>query len=246
MVRITPADFMHSGESNIDHHARLIFKLLSHVRGVTIFFDEIDDLLRRRQLGEEPTFIKLVAPAMLNRLQDLRDACPSQEVCFVIGTNFVQKLDPALIRPGRIDCTLKVVYPDLLSKQAIAEKMNVPAAWIEALLPKTKMWPWATFRSACRAILKNPADPIENILQPVEGQAKAAEDYYHDPRLWQELSPHFVDEYASVVNAHGVSAGASHVGLLLASLGNKGMTQPLIDKVQLEIENRSRLFVKRV
>src|SRR5215213_6850671 len=105
---------------------------------------------------EEPTFIKLVAPAMLNRLQDLRDACPSQEVCFVIGTNFVQKLDPALIRPGRIDCTLKVVYPDFHSKRAIAQQMGIPESRIEELLPKTQVWPWATFRSACKALLKHP------------------------------------------------------------------------------------------
>jgi hypothetical protein len=245
MVRITPADFMHSGESNIDHHARLIFKLLSHVRGVTIFFDEIDDLLRRRQLGEEPTFIKLVAPAMLNRLQDLRDACPSQEVCFVIGTNFVQKLDPALIRPGRIDCTLNVVYPDLQSKRAIAEKMQVPADRIEELLPNTEVWPWATFRSACKAILKNPSEKIETILEPFVGQATAAEEYYMDPRLWQDLSSHFVDEYASVVNAHGVSSGAAHISLLLSSLENRGMPASLLAKVQREIEKSSRLMAKR-
>jgi len=244
MVRITPADFMHSGESNIDHHARLIFKLLSHVRGVTIFFDEIDDLLRRRQLGEEPTFIKLVAPAMLNRLQDLRDACPSQEVCFVIGTNFVQKLDPALIRPGRIDCTLKVVYPDLNSKRAIAEKMNVPADRIEELLPKTEVWPWATFSSACKAILKNPTLDVAAMLDPFTEQAKAAEEYYFDPRLWKDLSRYFVDEYVSVVNAHGLTSGASHLNLLLASLTSNEMPKALIAKVQEEIESRSRLMVR--
>lgn len=128
LVRITPADFTRMGEDRIDSEARLIFDLLSHVRGVTILFDEIDDLLRERDRGdssthERPSFIELVIPAMLNRLQDLRDACYPQEICFLLGTNYIDHVEPALIRPGRIDKALPVVYPDYESRVAIVGRI---------------------------------------------------------------------------------------------------------------------------
>jgi hypothetical protein len=121
LIRITPADFTRMGESRIDSEAKLIFDLLSHLRRVTILFDEIDDLLaqRVRSDGEQVSFIGLVVPAMLNRLQDLRDACRRQEICFVLGTNYIDGIEPALIRRGRIDRALPVVYPDADSRQAV-------------------------------------------------------------------------------------------------------------------------------
>src|SRR6185503_3152029 len=80
LIRITPADFTRMGEDRLDSEARAIFDLLSGVRGVTILFDEIDDLLRQRNTGKDrPQFMDLVVPAMLNRLADLRAACPRQE-----------------------------------------------------------------------------------------------------------------------------------------------------------------------
>ena len=116
LVRITPADFTRGGEERIDSEARIIFDLLRGVRGVTIFFDEIDDLLRRRDPKRHPSFIELVIPAMLNRLQDLRDACPRQEISFLIATNYIEKIEPALIRKGRIDEAIPVTYPDTESR----------------------------------------------------------------------------------------------------------------------------------
>lgn len=117
LVRITPADFTRGGEDRIDFEARLIFDLLRHLRGVTIFFDEIDDLLRKRDPVRHPSFIDLVIPGMLNRLQDLRDACPRQEICFLIATNYIEKIEPALIRKGRIDDAIPVTYPDSESRR---------------------------------------------------------------------------------------------------------------------------------
>jgi hypothetical protein len=121
VIRITPADFTRMGEERLDSEARAIFDLISGVRAVTVFFDEIDDLLRQRNFekGHPPSFIELVIPAMLNRLADLRSACPRQEICFVLATNFVENIDSALIRKGRIDQSIPVVYPDFVAREAI-------------------------------------------------------------------------------------------------------------------------------
>jgi len=65
MIRITPADFTRHGEHRLDYEARLIFDLISRVRGTVILFDEIDDLLRARKQADSPSFLDLIVPAML-------------------------------------------------------------------------------------------------------------------------------------------------------------------------------------
>lgn len=122
LLRITPADFTQHGEDRIDSQARSIFELLGHVRGVTILFDEIDDLLHRRSHTAELRFMELVIPAMLNRLQDLRDRCPRQQISFLIATNYVENIEPSLLREGRIDEAIPVVYPDTPSRRRILQK----------------------------------------------------------------------------------------------------------------------------
>lgn len=161
LIRITPADFTRGGEERLDSEARIIFDILSHVRNVTILFDEIDDLLRQRIAAEKPTFLKIVVPAMLNRLQDLRDACPRQQIFFVLATNYVEKIEPALIRKGRIDHALPVVYPDAECRSSMIRKLargleGNGRSWAAAVLESaldgpnlhlTRGWPWLTLSS---------------------------------------------------------------------------------------------------
>lgn len=183
LVRITPADFTRLGEDRLDSEARMIFELLSHIRAVTILFDEIDDLLRDRNSETArsfpPRFMDLVVPAMLNRLGDLRSVCRRQELCFLLGTNYVERIEPALIRKGRIDRCVAVVYPDRNSRLAIigrhvdrirkesqgeknlqdAKTLKGIAVVIESLADDiasgTKQWPWMTIDSTCDDISKD-------------------------------------------------------------------------------------------
>jgi hypothetical protein len=166
-IRVTPADFTRMGEDRIDSEARLIFDLLAHVRGVTIVFDEIDDILRRRstQRDHRPNFMELVVPAMLNRLADLRAACPHQDIVFILATNYIDNIEPALIRPGRVDRPLSVVYPDRSSRLAMICRhaqlshkgghFRLRDALYGARIPiaqATKGWPWMTIEKLLRDV----------------------------------------------------------------------------------------------
>jgi hypothetical protein len=188
LVRITPADFTRMGEDRLDSEARLIFDLLSGVRGVTILFDEIDDLLRQRNTGtgplaSKPTFMELVVPAMLNRLADLRDACPRQELCFVLATNFIESIEPALLRKGRIDRLLPVVYPDQESRLALIFKFTselITAIEGKLKFDKTEIsgcisnwakelsgWPYQSIKAACRQVERD----LNNALTQMSSEA---------------------------------------------------------------------------
>lgn len=158
LLRITPADFTRLGEARIDSEARLIFHLIGGIRGATILFDEIDDLLRERVPGSSALrFIDLIVPAMLSRLADLREACPRQETCFIIATNFIEKIEPALIRKGRIDASLAVVYPDREARLALIEPKfpdHHQSQW-EYLAEKTRQWPYLTIKAALSDITES-------------------------------------------------------------------------------------------
>lgn len=143
-VRITPADFTHKGEDSLDAEARVIFRLLQRLRKVTVFFDEIDDLLHKRDPTKDPTFMTFIVPAMLNRLQDLRDACPQQEICVIFATNYVDQIERALLRKGRVDKCLPIVYQDWESRQLLVWKHLHKKFFPKLLLKKEAMkdkWP---------------------------------------------------------------------------------------------------------
>ncbi len=159
LIRITPADFTRFGEDRLDSEARLVFTLLTHVRGTVVLFDEVDDLLHKRERDSSlrPVFMELITPAMLNRLADLRESCPRQEVCYIFATNFIQNIEAALLRRGRLDAAIPVVYPDTESRVAIVErrmgglreaKRDGTAMRLENLKQKivdeTAFWPWMT------------------------------------------------------------------------------------------------------
>jgi 1,4-alpha-glucan branching enzyme len=215
VIRITPADFTRQGEAGLDAEARFVFELLSHIRGVTIIFDEIDDLLRRRELKGAPEFLKMVVPAMLNRLQDLRDAAPRQEICFIIAMNYVDNIEPALIRPGRIDAAIPVVYPDLWSRDLTLDHaiqdMGAEAVfddWIRAhIVARTGGWPWPIYKRLTEAIVKNlkespspkweeTCNRVDTLVDEIGTQKQDTTSHYAEKVRWQPICPELINEVA--------------------------------------------------
>lgn len=171
LIRITPADFTRFGEDRLDSEARLVFTLLTHVRGAVVLFDEVDDLLRKRDPAIRPVFMELIIPAMLNRLADLRESCSRQEVCYIFATNFIHNIEAALMRRGRLDAAIPVVYPDTESRVALIErrveklreaKRDQVAQRLEELkeqiVDETRFWPWVTIQDFLDELCELKAD----------------------------------------------------------------------------------------
>ena len=209
-VRITPADFTRRGEDGVDFEARFIFRLLSHVRRVTILFDEIDDLLRKRKVDAELAFIRLVIPGMLNRLQDLREAAPRQELCFLLATNYIDQIEPALTRRGRIDAAIPVPYPDPWSRESILERIiskaqadgatvDLSRSVKDIVVSKTDQWPWSTYQKLCRTVVAENAcrtvDDVKVLIDRFSADFESADYYYRTPNRWKTTSP-LVNEFA--------------------------------------------------
>jgi len=251
VVRVTPADFTRRGEASIDAEARFIFDLLSHVRGVTIIFDEIDDLLRRRQQKGPATFLKLIVPAMLNRLQDLRDAAPRQEISFILAMNYIDNVEPALLRPGRIDENIPVTYPDPWSRENTLDRVieeKKAAARIDpklrtSIVDQTAGWPWTTYNRMCSELfdVKGTIGPneIRETLERFGAQDEGRKAYLR----WTGDSPQLTDEVAHFVLAYGKSmeACSAEVAGILPLKGKSGRTaQPVLDRLKVIWTNERR------
>jgi len=62
---------------------------------------------------------------MVNQLLTEMDGFRSEEQVFVVGTtNFLESLDPALLRPGRFEMNIHVPYPDEADRESILTLYN--------------------------------------------------------------------------------------------------------------------------
>ncbi|MCG8417181.1 MAG: AAA family ATPase [Proteobacteria bacterium] len=104
------------GES--EERIRNIFVRARESAPAVIVFDELDSFASARGTYTGSG----VEHSMVNQLLTEMDGFRKDELVFVVGTtNFVESLDPALLRPGRFEFHLDIPYPDANDRRAIFE-----------------------------------------------------------------------------------------------------------------------------
>lgn len=107
------------GES--EENLRQIFHKARQSAPAIIVFDELDSFATARGTYTGSG----VEHSMVNQLLTEMDGFHKDELVFVVGTtNFVESLDPALLRPGRFEFHIHIPYPDDDDRKAIFEIYN--------------------------------------------------------------------------------------------------------------------------
>ncbi len=116
-----------------ERHIRLVFQRArekaSHGTPVIVFFDEMDSLFRTRGSGVSSDVENTIVPQLLSEI----DGVEALENVLVIGaSNREDMIDPAILRPGRLDVKIKIERPDAESARDIFSKYLVPALPLHA------------------------------------------------------------------------------------------------------------------
>ncbi len=137
-----------------ERHIRLVFQRArekaSEGMPVIVFFDEMDSIFRTRGSGVSSDVENTIVPQLLSEI----DGVEGLENVIVIGaSNREDMIDPAILRPGRLDVKIKIERPDaeaardIFSKYVLkelplhpddlAEHQNSPQATVEAMIQRT-------------------------------------------------------------------------------------------------------------
>ena len=106
-----------------ERHIRLVFQRArekaSEGMPVIVFFDEMDSIFRTRGSGVSSDVENTIVPQLLSEI----DGVEGLENVIVIGaSNREDMIDPAILRPGRLDVKIKIERPDAEAAKDIFTK----------------------------------------------------------------------------------------------------------------------------
>src|SRR6201997_3482933 len=106
-----------------ERHIRLVFQRArekaSEGMPVIVFFDEMDSIFRTRGSGVSSDVENTIVPQLLSEI----DGVEGLENVIVIGaSNREDMIDPAILRPGRLDVKIKIERPDAEAARDIYSK----------------------------------------------------------------------------------------------------------------------------
>lgn len=110
-----------------ERHIRLIFQRAREKSAegfpVIVFFDEMDSLFRTRGSGVSSDVENTIVPQLLSEI----DGVETLDNVIVIGaSNREDMIDPAILRPGRLDVKIKIERPDAQAAADILSKYLTP------------------------------------------------------------------------------------------------------------------------
>ncbi len=138
------------GES--EKHVREMFRKARQVAPCVIFFDEIDSLAPRRGSSADSHVTERVVSQLLTELDGLEEL---KDVVVIAATNRPDIVDPALLRPGRIERHIYIPPPDKEARKEIFKihlrgKPLAEDVSIDELAEKTEGYTGADIEAVCR------------------------------------------------------------------------------------------------
>ena len=139
-----------------ERHIRLVFQRAREKASlgtpVIVFFDEMDSLFRTRGSGVSSDVENTIVPQLLSEI----DGVEALENVLVIGaSNREDMIDPAILRPGRLDVKIKIERPDAESARDIFSQVPHPEPAAARRGPRrVRPGPQATVNAMIRATVE--------------------------------------------------------------------------------------------
>jgi len=111
-VEIHASHFVAEGLPEVQKTADKIFRQLSELDHAVVLFDEIDELVRERNM-EKDAFGRFLTTSMLPKLAELWEA---RKILYFVATNHINYFDSAIIRSHRFDALILVSPPSFRAK----------------------------------------------------------------------------------------------------------------------------------
>ena len=127
VLSVKGAELMDKFVGESERAVRELFRRAAEAAPTLIFLDEVDALAPRRGQSSDSGVADRVVAALLTELDGVE---PLRDVIVVGATNRPELLDPALLRPGRLERVIYVPPPDSDARAAIlrSASRNMPLA----------------------------------------------------------------------------------------------------------------------
>jgi ATP-dependent 26S proteasome regulatory subunit len=144
MVVIEPSTFLRGIVGETEARVKQVTAIIESLAPVIVFIDEFDQLTLSRQavMSTDSGVSRRMTNMLLSWLGD------ENRRSFVVGaTNYVSDVDPAFLRPGRLDEVIPVFYPDAKAREeilrvhtAVIRKVPLENINLRVIAEKTYLW----------------------------------------------------------------------------------------------------------
>ncbi|MFO0837694.1 MAG: ATP-binding protein [Phycisphaerae bacterium] len=156
---ISPAQLMSKWVGEAEQNVKKLFDAAKDEQKSVIFIDEAEALVPKRR-SSDSTVMQRVVPQILQELEGF-DRKAGRALMFLGATNEPWSLDPAMLRPGRLDAKVYVPLPDptarfklfeiYLGKRPLAVDVD-----FAALVEKTGGYSGADIKAVCARAATRP------------------------------------------------------------------------------------------
>ncbi|MGW6447779.1 AAA family ATPase [Lentzea sp. NPDC055074] len=127
VLTVKGAELMDKFVGESERAVRELFRRAADAAPALVFLDEVDALAPRRGQSSDAGVADRVVAALLTELDGVE---PLRDVVVIAATNRPELIDPALLRPGRLERLVYVTPPDAAARTEIlkASSRNTPLA----------------------------------------------------------------------------------------------------------------------
>ncbi|MCL7397254.1 MAG: CDC48 family AAA ATPase [Thaumarchaeota archaeon] len=175
---------------------REIFRKARQAAPCIIFFDEIESVIPRKDLVDDSSGVtNRVSSQLLSEMDGVEEL---SDVIVIGATNRPDLIDPAVMRPGRLDRLIYVPPPDEKARYSILKiyTRKMPLAHdvnLRELAARTEGYSGADLESLCREAALN------SLRKNIEAEYVTREDFEEALKIVKpSISPQMVREYERV------------------------------------------------